>query len=439
MPYPETVMENTSIGTQAPKRPRGTGRIYKRGSLWWIKYHRNGKAYRESTGGASKDAAIRLLKKRQGEIAVGRFTGLAPERIRISELIELVIADYRDTRKRSIQEVKWRAERHVKPLLGEIRAADFGTQQIKRYVSDRRKVEASDATINRELSIVRRGFTLALQSDPPLVSRAPYIPKLEESNVRQGFIEHAQYLKLREYLPEHLKAIFVVGYHVGVRLGELRQLQWSQVDTAAGEIRLSGPQTKNKKPRTLPIYGDMGTWLEWQRESTAQKWPGCPWVFHYRGNPISGHVPGWRDGCKAADMPALLFHDLRRSAVRNMERAGIPRTVAMSISGHKTESVYRRYDIVSKQDLTAAAVKLEGFGLQAAARAYMDAARGIVAAASALGRPLTTAELSDVATFQNRAEKAAKGAAQHGFGFDLETDLSNTLGTSLGTASKAVQ
>jgi integrase len=72
-------------------------------------------------------------------------------------------------------------------------------------------------------------------------------------------------------------------------------------------------------------------------------------------------LKGWQEACERAGVPGLLFHDLRRSAIRNMTRAGIPRPVAMAISGHKTESVYRRYDIVSGGDLEAAGTTMERF------------------------------------------------------------------------------
>jgi integrase len=149
-----------------------------------------------------------------------------------------------------------------------------------------------------------------------------------------------------------------VGYHCGNRLGGLRKLGWSQVDLDACEIRIQQGQAKSKRPRTLPIYGDMVDWLEWQARRRVD---GCDLVFHYDGRSIGSHLKGWEGACTAAGLIGLHFHDLRRSAVRNMERAGIPRHVAMQISGHRTESVYRRYDIVVDADLKAAGEKLAAY------------------------------------------------------------------------------
>ena len=263
---------------------------------------------------------------------------------------------------RDAKTVEWRYKANLEPALGNIQAGRLNRAQVNTYIEHRRAAGAGDATINRELSIVRRAYTLAMREDPPLVRRAPYIPKLVEHNVRQGFLEEEQYEKLLQELPMKLKALFVCGYHVGTRKGELRRTRWEQVDYQARQIRLDASQTKGGKPRTLPIYGDMERWLRIQEESCPA---GCPWVFHgARNRPVGDHLEGWGEACERASLPGLLFHDLRRSAVRNRTRAGIRDKVAMQISGHRTRSMFDRYDIVDEGDISNAAEKLEKYAAE---------------------------------------------------------------------------
>jgi integrase len=108
----------------------------------------------------------------------------------------------------------------------------------------------------------------------------PYIPKLEEDNVRQGFLEPEQYETLLEEFPQRLKALLVCAYHVGTRKGELRKIRWEQVDFDAGLIKLTARQTKGKAARSLSIYGEMERWLRKQLEDRI---PECP-----LGLPLSG-------------------------------------------------------------------------------------------------------------------------------------------------------
>jgi integrase len=279
----------------------------------------------------------------------------------MSELFADVIDDYRIHKRASIDDARSRVRLHLEPAFGKTRAAELGTQDLQRYIGSRRAAGAEDSTINRELALVRRAFRLAATSDPPKVVRLLKVPRLVEDNVRTGFLEYEQYVPLRDALPARLKAIFVVGYHLGCRFGELRQIEWSQVDLEAGEIRLFRHQTKSKKPRTVPIYGEMKEWLQLLREEREARQSACRWVFQFRGRRIGQHKKGWDEACAQVGLAGLLFHDLRRSAVRNMERAGIPRKVAMEISGHRTEAVYRRYDIVSPRDLKLAGQKLEHY------------------------------------------------------------------------------
>jgi len=120
--------------------------------------------------------------------------------------------------------------------------------------------------------------------------------------------------------------------------------------------------TKNKDGRLFKMTPELRATLEAQRADTEKlqrrKGSIIPWVFHRDGKPIKVVRKAWRRACLAAGCPGRIPHDLRRSAVRNLERAGVLRSVAMKLVGHKTESVYRRYAIANEADLTDAAEKL---------------------------------------------------------------------------------
>jgi integrase len=316
-------------------------------------YYIHGRPFQESSHTTDKEEAKRKLAEKIGEIASGR--DLTPEKATIADLCELVMVDYRIRRLRDARTVAWRYKAHIEPAIGSVPAARLTSAAIRRYIESRRGEGASDATINRELSIIRRGFSLGREEDPPLVRRAPKVPKIAEDNARQGFLEPDQYERLLTELPLRLKSLFVCAYHIGTRKGELRRLRWDQVDFEAAAIRFESRQTKGKKPRTAPIYGDMERWLRAQMESRT---PGCQWVFHHHSKPVGTQLRGWREACTRAGMAELLFHDLRRSAVRNMKRAGISDKTAMDISGHKTRAIFDRYDIVDEGDVADAGVKL---------------------------------------------------------------------------------
>lgn len=347
------------------------GSIYQRtkkqpdGSLialptWWIKYYRNGRPFRESSRSEDFADAQRLLKRRQGEIVTGKFAGLAVERIRVAELLDDVVQDYQINRRKSLAQLNSRLKNHVRPAFSDIRVAEFSTSHIRRYVTERLKSGAANATINRELEILERAFSLASECEPAKVARLIHIPMLTEDNVRSGFLDDAGYLRLRRELPEYLRPVFVVAYHVGNRIGELRRLLWTQIDFANDQILLSPGTTKNKKGRTLPIYGDMRELLRMEKEIRDTRFPKCSYVFHHDGHAIVDYRKAWASACKRAGVPGLLFHDLRRSAIRNMRLAGIPENVAMEISGHRSRSVFDRYSIVGARDIRDAAEKMEG-------------------------------------------------------------------------------
>lgn len=339
------------------RRPIETGSVFPRGRVWWIKFYYRRHPIRESSHSHDREDAERLLKRRMGDIATGKFIGLSPERVRLSDLFADVRADYILNERHSIAHLKSRL-RHLQPL-ARVRAADLTSHHIERYISRRQREDAGNATINRELQVLKRALTLALRCDPPKIARALHIRLLPENNVRKGFLDDAEYLRLRNELPEYLKPLFVVAYHLGNRLGELRRLRWDQVDLKRNQIRLNPGETKNMEGRVLPIYGEMPHWLQLQKSIRDTNVPSCPYVFQHGGKPIVDFRKAWKSSTRRAGLVGKLFHDLRRSTVRNMREAGIPENVAMKISGHKTRSVFERYNIVSDRDLKTAAEKME--------------------------------------------------------------------------------
>ena len=170
------------------KGRHGDGTVYRRpGSpYWWVKFPVNGRPVYESTRTKDKPEAKRYLRRRLGEVATRQFVSLKSGRLTISELCQLVVQDYEDNQYRSLPDLLRHLRHHVEPMIGTVRAIDFGTRHVKRYFAQRQVEGASPATVNRELNIVRRGYNLAHRHDPPLVARVPYIETLAENNVRRG-------------------------------------------------------------------------------------------------------------------------------------------------------------------------------------------------------------------------------------------------------------
>jgi len=235
------------------------------------------------------------------------------------------------------------------------------TVEIREYITKRQDEKAKNATINRELAMLKRGFSLGLEAGK--ITGKPKIPMLREDNVRTGFFEPAHFEALCTHLPAALQPVVTFAYLTGWRTqSEVLPLQWRQVDFTGGTVRLDPGTTKNGEGRVFPMTLELRALLLAQRAATdaAQRAHGSiiPHVFHRSGRPILFFHKAWRNACKAAGVPGRILHDFRRTAVRNLVRSGIAERVAMQMTGHKTRSVFERYNIVSEGDLTDAAAKL---------------------------------------------------------------------------------
>ena len=339
------------------------GELKLRGRIWWIRYNRNGRRYEESSGSKKKTKAITLLQLREGDGAKGLPVTPAIGRFKFSDAVADVVTDYKVNGKRSLAEVERRNRLHLQPYFGSRRMASITTADLTKFISTRQDAKAANAEINRELAIIKRAFRMAMRGGKLLTM--PHIPMLREANARQGFFEAGDFEDVRKALPADLQGVVTFGYLTGWRIrSEVLPLTWAQVDRKRKIIRLEPGNTKSGEGRTLP-YGDLpalekvidAQWKAHQRMVKDGKI--VPEVFHRNGKPIATFRKAWDDACKAAGVAGKIPHDLRRTAVRNLVRAGVPEKTAMMITGHKTRSVFDRYDIVNEADMKSALGRLE--------------------------------------------------------------------------------
>lgn len=357
---------------------RGDGRIYQRqGSPFlWCAYYLRGKQYRESTGETDQQKAEKFLKRKlkevhADEIGARPFVGPQQQRITISELLDALEADYKLRGKDSPQ-----FQSHLKVIrdhFGDWRAVNVTAESVDKFITARLEGAAelkgkSPATVNRSTQLLSQAFTLAVKRGH--LATAPDIRHLSESgNARQGFFGDREFRNVESNLPSYLKDYARFAYLTGWRKSEIASLRWEDVD--GDVIRLRGENAKNGESRTVTLDGELAELMERRKKARTVKTESgvtlADLVFHNSGGAIVDLRKAWASACKLAGCPGKLFHDLRRTAVRNMVRAGTPEGVAMKISGHKTRSMFDRYNITSEADLRDAMQRTQTYLIAAAA------------------------------------------------------------------------
>jgi len=352
---------------------RGSGSVFQRTyrdakgknrktANWYIEFVAGNRTIREATDFTNRTDAAEFLKKRMSD-ALGRKIVLS-RNVTYDDLRDLIITDYTNNGRKSLGDLKTTRLPRLDGVFEGTKAIDITTTSVERYKTLRLKGKAAPATVNRELASLKRMFRLGLRQG--MVATMPYISMLAEHNVRKGFFELDQFQAILKHLPSEYHPLFEIAYITGWRMrSELLTRQWRHVDFGGkGWLRIDAGEAKDATSgREFQFTSWMRDALERQRKLVSKMEKKTksviPWVFcQPDGGRIYRFYEAWREACKAAGIDRIP-HDFRRTAVRNLERAGVPRTTAMAMIGHKTESIYRRYSIVDQAMLEMGTAKLE--------------------------------------------------------------------------------
>jgi integrase len=345
-------------GPRMVKRERGEGGLFRmNGSrMWYGQWYREGKQVRVSLKTDVKEKAKRELRRLMGENEGGAAPENLTRKLRYGNLRQALLDDYTFRGNKSLQTLKDGSETiwglaaldqffgYTKTALG-LPVKSISIDKIREFIRKRQEEKIGNAAINRSLAMLRRMLNIA-RIDGKIQFMA-VVRLLKEPPARKGFVEREQFETVLSKLPDHLRPLATFLYYCGVRVGEAKQIVWSQIDLKKALVRLEGEQTKTSEARIIPLPDVLVSVLKNVRLKQGL-------VFDSRGL-----RDDWSKAVKAAEMPNLLIHDLRRSAIRNLIAAGVAEKVAMSISGHKTRAVFDRYHIVSTDDVVKAMQKLQ--------------------------------------------------------------------------------
>ena len=245
------------------------------------------------------------------------------------------------------------------------RALSATSAQIDNFIERRQKEKYAPNTINRMTGMLALSYKLAVNRKELDAHNFPRIRHLSETgNERTGFFSETQFRAPHAVLPADLADFTLFAYLSSWRKNEIATLKWGEVDKDT--IRLRAENAKDRRPRTLPIAGAELIELIERRKKTRVVNGNTlsAFVFHREGNPILEFRKAWASACKKAELSGRNFHDLRRSAVVNLIDAGVPVVTAMSLSGHSTFSMFKRYGIRTEANQSNAMEAVQKYNVE---------------------------------------------------------------------------
>lgn len=278
----------------------------------------------------------------------------------VAALTQLLVDDYRLHQRASLRQMLT-ARQHLLQYFGQRPIGEITRRSVLAFVEVQR-TRYKPATINRQLAVLRRSWTLALRDGLDVPSPPPHIPHLQADNARIGFLapeEYRRLVKALDTLDPVVADIVRWLYLLGWRRSEVLGLQWSECDVADGTVCLPAARSKNRRSRRIYLPPEL-------HEVLRRRWSlrRIDYVFHRHGRPVSNFRRPWRDACHAIGRPELIPHDLRRSFARNALAAGLDEVSVMALAGWKTRSMFERYAVVPadkvRSMLSAVAAYVDG-------------------------------------------------------------------------------
>jgi integrase len=337
------------------------------GKTYWIEFYEFGRRKRERIGPNKEAAQQRLrdvLKARTEE----RYIEKDPAaRLSLGELCAWYL-DLPEVRAKDSFERDRQLIAHLKRLLGSetkiknITAGKVESYQQKRLEEPSRQNKkeslldqkpepikmTAPATVNREISCLKTIFNRAVRHRRLLHNQIGRVKRLYEENIRERILTPEEFERLLAACPLHIRPIVEIAFLMGLRRGEIVTLTWPEVDLQKGFIRLPAGMTKTNHGRSVPIHPRVKKTLE-----SLPRGLHTDRLFLLDGKAFEEFKKSFRTACNHAGLTDFVFHDLRHCALNNLRLAGNDYFKVMAVSGHKTMSCFKRYNLVTEQELAA--------------------------------------------------------------------------------------
>jgi len=322
---------------------------------FFIEYRIHGRRVRELVGvSSSQREAKQRLAERKTQLLLNPPANTSRTNMSLQALRDWYLAQSEIRLKKSYQRdvqafnnlLRLFAPETKVRLLSRLHVEQFRAARLAEPSGQRNNALTAVATVNRELRVFNRALNLAAEFQLLRENPLKGMRMLRERNERERILRPDETQALLGACPPHLCAIIIIALNTGMREMEILGLRHDEVNLSEGAIRLSGSRTKSGEGRTIPLFPP--AWEVLKKQPRALH---SPYVFLYKGNSVKSVKRSFKTACQRAGIEQLWFHDLRRTFITEMARAGFPERLIMAITGHKTRSAFDRYRRVREDEV----------------------------------------------------------------------------------------